>query len=100
MDSNDPPDKHDTPTARVTDDTQSQSANQSDIITPIRPLGSASPTSSRYYRFKSLYQELKVRYAHQKEVLNDTLNENNKLKMEIMSLKRTKGPKKLGPNKT
>lgn len=88
MDSNDPPDKHDTPTARVTDDTQSQSANQSDIITPIRPLGSASPTSSRYYRFKSLYQELKVRYAHQKEVLNDTLNENNKLKMEIMSLKR------------
>ena len=53
-------------------------------ITPTRPSsGNPSPTGGRYFKYKKLYEDIKVRYSHQNELLQRVLNENAKLKLEI-----------------
>ena len=52
--------------------------------TPTKPSsGNPSPTGGRYFKYKKLYEDMKVRYSHQNEILQSVLNENAKLKLEV-----------------
>ena len=60
-------------------------------ITPTKPSsGNPSPTGGRYFKYKKLYEDMKVRYTHQNEILQSVLNENAKLKLEVSRESTTK----------